>query len=514
MKPTNMPMKPMSKQLTSKRMPVAAKRFVALARVSSREQEREGFSLDVQVDALQRYAERTGGKIVKLYRIAETASKTDERKTFKELIAYAKANADKLDGLLFYKVDRAARNLFDYVELERLESDYAIPFISVSQPTEHTPAGRMQRRMLASMASFYTEQQSLDVQEGLARRVQADLFVSTAPYGYRNVRVDGRSIVETDQDEARKVRYVFDLYAHHNCTIDMIVQRLTDEQIAYSAAQAAWARSKVHKILRDRAYIGEVFYRGEWHPGTHESIVDRTVWTRVQALMGECLFKAHQLTYAGELMRCGHCGYPITGESVIKKQTGKEYVYYRCSKYNCEGHPRIRLTETELDEQIMALFARIRQPEPVREWFQKMLRLWINDQQRASRSTADDIQRELTGLRDQQDRLLNLRLMNEIEAETFARKNTELRDRIAGLTLQLESAHRGRDELADLAQKVFELSQSLREKWLTSDYSEKRQILEMVCLNFCLDGASLVPLMRKPFDMLVEGLAVSSSRGD
>ena len=32
------------------------KRYVALARVSSREQEREGFSLEVQEDALERYA--------------------------------------------------------------------------------------------------------------------------------------------------------------------------------------------------------------------------------------------------------------------------------------------------------------------------------------------------------------------------------------------------------------------------------------------------------------------------
>ena len=79
-------------------------------------------------------------------------------------------------GLLFYKVDRAARNLFDYVELERLESECGVQFISVSQPTENTPAGRMQRRMLASMASFYTEQQSLDVKEGLERRVESGLF--------------------------------------------------------------------------------------------------------------------------------------------------------------------------------------------------------------------------------------------------------------------------------------------------------------------------------------------------
>ena len=115
------------------------------------------------------------------FRIAETASKGDERKTFRELVAYAKKNAGFLDGLLFYKVDRAARNLFDYVELERLESEYDLPFISVSQPTENTPAGRMMRRTLANMASFYTEQQSVDVREGLARRVQEGWFVGLVP---------------------------------------------------------------------------------------------------------------------------------------------------------------------------------------------------------------------------------------------------------------------------------------------------------------------------------------------
>ncbi len=65
------------------------KKFVALARVSSREQEREGFSLAVQEDALRAYAKKVGGEIVRLFRIAETASKFEERKTFRELVAFA-----------------------------------------------------------------------------------------------------------------------------------------------------------------------------------------------------------------------------------------------------------------------------------------------------------------------------------------------------------------------------------------------------------------------------------------
>lgn len=186
------------------------KKFIALARVSSREQEREGFSLDIQVDALNHDAERRNGTIIKLWRIAETASKKDERKTFKELIAFAKKHAAEIDGILFYKIDRAARNLFDYVELEGLESEFNVPFFSVTQPTENTPAGRMQRRMLASMASFYTEQQSLDVREGVKRRVESGLFPQKAPFGYRNVRVDKRGLVEVDPVNSLKVRRIFD----------------------------------------------------------------------------------------------------------------------------------------------------------------------------------------------------------------------------------------------------------------------------------------------------------------
>jgi len=82
----------------------------------------------------------------------------------------------------------------------------------------------------------------------------------------------------------------------------------------------------------------------------------------VQTLLGGHRYLSHDMLYASELIRCGHCTYPITGEKKIKKtKTGdREYIYYRCTKYNAAGHPRIRLPESTLDEQIVALFARLR----------------------------------------------------------------------------------------------------------------------------------------------------------
>ncbi len=493
------------------------KQFVALARVSSREQEREGFSLEVQEDALKRYATQAGGEIIKLFRIAETASKGDERKAFRELVAYAKKNAGLLDGLLFYKVDRAARNLFDYVELERLESEYDLPFISVSQPTENTPAGRMMRRTLANMASFYTEQQSVDVREGLARRVQEGWFVNRGPYGYRNIRKNGRGMVEIDPVAADNVRRIFHLFAWDHHTLDTLVEKLGAEGRLFRASMPKFPRSSVHNILKDRAYIGEIEFRGEWYPGKHEPLIDRATWNRVQALLGGHVYQSHALTYAGDIIQCGHCGHPITGEQKTKKTKSGErfYNYYRCTYYNVAGHPRTRVTEADLDRQVLAIFDKMHiEDEGVRDWFRMVLASQTRDAQADTRAQRAELIRQETLLIQQQDRLLNMRLSEDIDQETFARKHTEMRDRLASVKLQLDVLDRSHDEMAELASKVFELSQTLRQQWLTADYAAKRRILEIVFLNCCLEDATLVPTMRKPFDVLAEGLISEQSRDD
>jgi len=73
---------------------------------------------------------------------------------------------------------------------------------------------------------------------------------------------------------------------------------------------------------------------------------------------------------------------------------------------------------------------------------------------------------------------------------------------------------RSRNETIDIAVKAFELSQSLRSKWVAADYAAKRRILEIVCLNCSLDDVNLCATMRKPFDLLAKGLVSKDSRGD
>lgn len=107
-----------------------------------------------------------------------------------------------------------------------------------------------------------------------------------------------------------------------------------------------------------------------------------------------------------------------------------------------------------------------------------------------------------------------MRLNEEINSDTYTTKATELRDREANFKLQLDACDLGRHETAEIAVQAFELSQNFREQWITADYSVERRYLEILFLNFFLDDVTLVPTIRKPFDILAEGPQIKNSRGN
>ena len=164
---------------------------------------------------------------------------------------------------------------------------------------------------------------------------------------------------------------------------------------------------------------------------------------------------------------------------------------------------------------MLAVIGRMRiENESVRDWIVSVLRAKSKVAEKAAASEREGFQRELESVRKQKERLLNLRLLDEIGADTFAQKQADLRTAEGRLQAKLEGCGRQQSERAELAVKVFELSQALPQKWLAADIAEKRLLLEIICLNWTLDGVKLVPQIRKPFDLLAEGLLVSSSRGD
>jgi len=90
---------------------------VIWARVSTKEQSEEGYSLDSQIKLLREYAKQNNIRIVKEFIVPESASGRQERKKFKEFLGYIDCKP-KVTQILCEKVDRVTRNFKDAIRLD------------------------------------------------------------------------------------------------------------------------------------------------------------------------------------------------------------------------------------------------------------------------------------------------------------------------------------------------------------------------------------------------------------
>src|SRR3546814_843660 len=94
-------------------------RAVLYARVSTAEQEKEGFSIDAQVASIREYAERMGFVVAQQYVDVETAKKTG-RTQFEAMLKYLRGHPG-VRHLLVEKTDRLYRNIKDWGTLDGLD---------------------------------------------------------------------------------------------------------------------------------------------------------------------------------------------------------------------------------------------------------------------------------------------------------------------------------------------------------------------------------------------------------
>ena len=112
------------KEQTAMTSPGISARAVVYARVSSKDQAREGFSIPAQLKLLRQYAREHRLSIVQEFVDVETAKHTG-RSRFGEMLAFLTANPS-CRILLVEKTDRLYRNIRDWITVDDL--DIAVHF--------------------------------------------------------------------------------------------------------------------------------------------------------------------------------------------------------------------------------------------------------------------------------------------------------------------------------------------------------------------------------------------------
>jgi site-specific DNA recombinase len=185
------------------------KQAVIYARVSSREQEKEGFSIPAQLKLLQEYAAAQGLVVAQEYVDVETAKQTG-RAAFGEMVGFLRAYPS-IRVILVEKTDRLYRNLKDWVTLDELDVEIHFAKESVVLSRESRSSEKFMHGIKVLMAKNYIDNLSEETRKGMTEKAAQGFWPSNAPLGYRNVtREDGRKIIVPDAETAPIIRKMFE----------------------------------------------------------------------------------------------------------------------------------------------------------------------------------------------------------------------------------------------------------------------------------------------------------------
>ena len=482
------------------------RKAVLYARVSSKEQEKEGFSIPAQLKLLNKYAADNKFQLVQEYVDVETAKKSG-RTGFTEMINCLRKEAkakhfSPCRTLLVEKTDRLYRNLKDWVTLDELDLEIHFVKENVILSQESRSSEKFMHGIKVLMAKNYIDNLSEETKKGMTEKAEQGIYPSFAPLGYINVECNGKRFIQPDPVVGSQVRQLFEWYATGNYSLLDLSRKAHDEGFAFRKSNQKIPKSVVHKILKNPLYYGQFRWAGKIYRGIHEPLVSWELFNLVQEVMDEkgrrkTGQQKHSWAFQG-LLSCGYCGCALVAE--IKK---KQYVYYHCTgnKGKC---PEKWVREEEIARQFSQAIGAIRMDNDVLRWVIAALKESHADTRKyhADRMTALQVQYEK--LQHRLDVMYEDKLDGRIDQDFYERKSSAWKREQDDILRKIERHQTANRSYLDEGVKLLELAQRAVILYEKQTAQEKRRIINFVCSNSIWKDGRLHANYRQPFDILVE----------
>lgn len=332
-------------------------------RVSTERQVQEGYSISAQKENLINFAKSHNFKIYDIYADEGISGKNIEgRPSVKKLIQDIKNG--KIDVVLLQRFDRLTRSLSDTQEFIDLFKEFNIEVWSIGDGgvlDTTSSDGRLMTLLKGLLGQHERELTAERIKVAFSRKAREGYTncCGCTPYGYR--REKGNKIIIVNQDEAKIVKRIYKMYIEGN-SFTTIAKILTSEGIPTKKAGqkinkkkdgvvvdtkicvGVWSSKMIRLILTNPVYIGKVRYgigRNDYYigDGHHKSIINETMWSKVQDKLSKIESKVHtkrskdDVYFCGTLV-CGLCGKKLTTSRTIgrirKDGTRNLFNAYRC----------------------------------------------------------------------------------------------------------------------------------------------------------------------------------------
>lgn len=485
---------------------------IIFARVSSKEQE-EGQSIPSQVRRLTEYALRKNFQVESTFQVTESSTK-ETRKQFEQIVSFVK-KAKEPYALITDTVDRLQRSfretpLLDELRKQgKLELHFLREGLIVSQLSNS--AQLLQWDVGVLFASSYVRQLGDNVKRSQEQCIKNGQWISKAPYGYKNITLpSGAKTIEVDEAQGPFVIKIFELYAKGNNSFYTVALKMRDEGFAKTSRGKSISVRTVELILKNPFYMGMMNIKKQRYPHKYPRLISEDLFNRVQEIIAN--HHKSPVQYAGKpilfrgLIHCKNCDGMVTG--YIKKE---KYVYYSCNnakrickkkivkeenllKKVLQGFDSIRLT----NEQISMIAASLEEHETQAK----------SAKQKALRALNERL--ELT--KERISKLIDMHIDGKLDAQTYHLKLQEYKRSEQLIAFEIKSYDTEENEL-NAAQEVLTLLSEAKELFMSSELSEKQQLLGFLFSNLRLDDETLDLELREPFNLIAHSQDQHEWRG-
>ena len=337
-------------------------KYVLYSRKSTESDERQAMSIESQINEMKTVAERDGIEITDIIQESKSAKATGQRPQFNQLLQRIKNG--EANGILTWAPDRLSRNAGDLgTIIDLMDEGKLIQIRTHGQTFTNNPNEKFLLMILCSQAKLENDNRGKNVKRGLKAKCMRGKKPGLPPIGYKLYRdpedySKGSKIV-IDPERAPFVKKMFDYVTESNLSGRITNEYLYDEGFRTRKGKRL-TLSMTYRMFKDTFYYGEFEYpsgSGNWYKGDHTPIITKEQWEKARTMLKtfEKSKWGSKIFYYSRLFKCGSCGSGICGD-LITNRHGKQYTYYKCTKYGGKGRCKEKyIREEKLIESIAEL---------------------------------------------------------------------------------------------------------------------------------------------------------------
>lgn len=438
---------------------------VIYCRVSSKEQV-EGTSLESQQVACEEYARTKNIKVLKTFVEQGESAKFADRTQLLELIEFCREKKGQVQVLLVWKIDRFARNVADHFNVKATLTKYGVSIVSVTEPIDTKPEGKLMETILAGFAQFDNDVRAMRTVQGMRRKIQEGIFPWKPPLGYKSVREGREKKTRPDQPEQplfgllQKAWQEFATGAHSKAEI----RRLLDRWGVMTHRGRPLSNQSIDNLFRNAYYAGILLdpWSGEEHQGLHVPMVSRGDFALVQQVVGRRNRSIPHAKHRDDFplrgfVRCTDCQHYLTGS--FSRGRSRRYPYYHCYNKTCAARGK-GLPVEKVDEEFKAFLPVIAQEAKLLGKLGELIAKTAEQQEAMMRSKRARTHAILNRLDMELKELIRMRAQNLITDEEFqVHRSILLKRRHSAEAVPKED----RFEPDEIRQRLSEITEPLHE---------------------------------------------------